>query len=341
MTRIVVEIYTALKISGIPNLSALSYPDDSLPQADPSIKVRNFLNYLCVNLDKDLVIFFDEADCLTDTPLLTFLRQIRNGYNSRNRSKDAKFPRSMVLVGMRDIRGYLFLSRFGEPSTGLASPFNVKKKALTLSNFTRDEIRMLYRQHTIASGQVFESEAVDRAWYWSQGQPWLVNALAYEIVVNIQKNNYTIAVTADSMDLAAETIIKNRDTHIESLKERLKEPRVIKVMDSVFAGTPGVVLLNSDDRQYCLDLGLVVEDGVGNLRPANAIYSEVMSRLLTDEIQLALDNKISKIKWHDDTVVYMNEILKQFQLFWRQNGLTFPLRINEFDSKTHQVIKGT
>ncbi|MDR2199011.1 MAG: AAA-like domain-containing protein [Deltaproteobacteria bacterium] len=339
MTTMAAQLNRALKISGVEAFKKLAFPDDSLPQSDASVKISNILNYLSVKLDKDLIVFFDEADSMTEIPLVTFLSQIRDGYIDRNVSPESKFPRSMALVGMRDIRDYLTQVRSNTTSLGLASPFNVKKEALTLANFSRDEIGILYQQHTIASGQVFESEAVARAWYWSKGQPWLVNALAYECVVKILKKNYAETVTANIMDQAAEAIIKNRTTHIDSLKERLKEPRVIKVMDSVFAGTPGVLLHNSDDRQYCLDLGLVVEDGDSNLCPANAIYSEVMSRLLTDEIQLALDNKISNIRWHDDKIVYMSEILKQFQLFWRQNGFTFPLRINELDSKTHEVIK--
>ncbi|MDR2197980.1 MAG: AAA-like domain-containing protein [Deltaproteobacteria bacterium] len=332
MTRIIAEINTALKISGISNLSALSYPDDSLPQADPSIIVRNFLNYLCVNLDKDLVIFFDEADCLTETPLITFLRQIRNGYNSRNRSKDAKFPRSMALVGMRDIRDYLVQTRSGILTTGLASPFNVKKEALTLANFTREEIGLLFQQHTIASRQVFESEAVERAWYWSQGQPWLVNALAYEIVVKILKNNYVAPITNDLMDQAAEALINNRQTHIDSLLERLKEPRVISVMDSVFSGAKSKVSINSDERQYCIDLGLVVLREGYNLQPANRIYQEVMSRVLTDPVQYALDDSIASNKYFDGSLIRMSDLLKDFQQHWRQNVYSFPKRNKMLDA---------
>jgi hypothetical protein len=34
-------------------------------------------------LDKPLVIFFDKADCLSEGTLISFLRQLRDGYNSR------------------------------------------------------------------------------------------------------------------------------------------------------------------------------------------------------------------------------------------------------------------
>jgi hypothetical protein len=339
MTRLAAQINQALQISGIEPFKKLSLPDDSLPQSDPSIKISKFLRYLSVNLSKDLVVFFDEADCMDPSPLITFLAQIRDGYNDRHLSPESKFPRSMALVGMRDIRDYLNHARSDEQSRGLASPFNIKKKALTLANFTKDEIRTLYHQHTEASGQVFEESAIDRAWYWSEGQPWLVNALAYEAVVIILKKNYSSTVTADIIDHAAEELIKRRDTHIDSLLERLKETRVINIMDSVFAGTKGKVAKNEDDQRYCLDLGVVVLDENDNLRPANAIYREVMSRLLTDQIQSVLDDEISKIKWTDGRIIFMNELLKMFQTFWRNVAFTFPLRINTYDSHITDVIK--
>jgi hypothetical protein len=65
---------------------------------------------LSVSLDRELIIFFDEADCLTGPPLLTFLSQIRDGFINRFDSPKSKFPRSLrslALVGMRNIRDYL------------------------------------------------------------------------------------------------------------------------------------------------------------------------------------------------------------------------------------------
>jgi hypothetical protein len=77
------------------------------------------------------------------------------------------------------------------------------------------------------------------------------------------------------MDQASEALIRRQDTHIDSLLERLKESRVIKVMDAVFSGTISQAPPGSDDRRYCLDLGLVSLDQDGNLRPTNAIYKNV------------------------------------------------------------------
>jgi hypothetical protein len=302
---------------------------DNLPGINkPSIALSLFLKHLCEDLDKDLVVFFDEADCLSGPGLLSFLAQIRNSYQMRTEPGN-KFPRSMALVGMRDIKDYQANEDGAEPKGPPPSPFNIKKDALTLPNFTQGEIGILYRQHTEACGQVFEDRAIERAWYWSEGQPWLVNALAYDAVVSILKNSFSQLVSVEVIDEAAENLIKRRDVHIDSLLARLKEPRVARVMNGVIAGASLKESQYNEDRRYCLDLGLVALDGENNLRPANAIYQEVISRTLTDSVQALLDKKIELIYWNDGKIVFVSAILRKFQEFWRENAFTFPLRINE------------
>jgi hypothetical protein len=241
---------------------------------------------------------------------------------------------------MRDIRDYLVQVRPQDASTGLASPFNVKKESLTLANFTQAEIQSLYNQHTEATGQQFTDEAIDRAWYWTSGQPWLVNALAYEAVVKLLRNDYSKIVTGLNIDQSAATLIQRRDTHIDSLLERLKEPRVIRVMDAVFSGATSTVPVNSDDRQYCLDLGLVCKDPNQLLQPANKIYEEVMSRVITEQIQHILPQNIVTNSWTDGNILLVSDLLKEFQSFWRRNSASFPLRYKSFaaykyDEATH------
>jgi hypothetical protein len=329
MSKFVARLNFFLKSSSVQTLKEKAYIYNSLPgMDDPVNKISVFLNNLCEDLDKELVVFFDDSDCLSGSALITFLAQIRESFQIRDQPGN-KFPRSMALVGMRDIRDYLIHVRPEEASKGLASPFNIKKEAFTLPNFTQEEIGTLYRQHTKASGQIFDDEAVARAWHWSEGQPWLVNALAYEAVVEILKKDYSAIVTAKIIEQAAENLIKRRDTHIDSLLERLKEPRVGRVMNAVFAGTKLRMSKYADDRQYCVDLGLVALGENDNLRPANALYQEVMSRVLTDSIQSLFDNNIGIKKWNNGKIVFISDILKAFQVFWRENAFLFPLRINE------------
>ncbi|MDR3204128.1 MAG: AAA-like domain-containing protein [Deltaproteobacteria bacterium] len=339
--RIVSQLNDAMESSNVEEINQRAYKYNTFNgMTSPNLMVKIMLKQLCLDLDKDLVVFFDEADLLTGPALLTFLAQIRDGYNYRYQPGKNKFPRSLALVGMRDIRDYIASKHPQSIGEHLASPFNIKKKVFTLANFSRDEIEALYRQHTQATGQIFEDKAINNAWSWSEGQPWLVNALADTVIVDELKNDFSVTITGEHIEQAAEIIIKRRDTHIDSLLDRLTEPRVAKVMDAVFAGTKSLVPINSDDRQYCLDLGLVVKEDNGTLRPMNKIYREVMSRVITDQIQFQLNEDISKFKWSNGHKILMTELLTDFQKFWRHDSRSYPFfksdfAANKFDEATY------
>lgn len=103
--------------------------------------VRILIMKLSKVLDRPLILLFDEVDCLAEGTLITFLRQIREGYINRVFSP---FAHSLALVGMRDVRDYKATVCDGQTTLGSASPFNIKTESLTLRGFTRDEIAELY-----------------------------------------------------------------------------------------------------------------------------------------------------------------------------------------------------
>jgi hypothetical protein len=83
-----------------------------------------------------------------------------------------------------------------------------------------------------------------------------------------------------------------------------------------------------------LDLGLVVEDNNHNLRPANPIYAEVMSRVISDELQQglksSLNQAIANLRWTDGQQLFMSALLKEFQNFWCKNSESFPKRLSNY-----------
>jgi hypothetical protein len=320
MDRTAAIINDAALCSRASALKTLAFPDDSISLSDAGVKIKKTLRRLRVNLDKDLVVFFDEADCMAGPALITFLAQIRDGYLERHLSDETNFPSSLALVGMRDVRDYVVQVRPDDQSIGLASPFNVKKKSLTLADFTREEIGALYSQHTEATGQVFDEEAVERAWYWSEGQPWLVNALADEIVESL--NDCAETVMKIDVDEAAKSLISQNATHLDSLSERLKEPRVRRVMAPILASAAGLPFgLPADDLKYALDLGLLKRDGNddASYRPANPIYREVIAGILSDEFRRTMPSDLTN-KWMDGSRLDMNGLLRAFQVYWRENS---------------------
>jgi hypothetical protein len=279
--EIVRKIQNALRVSVIPHGTEFA---NGANYANFSDVLNTELSLFCRTLNKPLVVLFDEADCLSERTLITFLRQLRDGYVNR---PEIPFVHSLALVGMRNIRDFKARVRPDSATLGSASPFNIVTESLTLKNFTIDEIRALYKQHTDETGQVFEEGAVELILEQTQGQPWLVNAIAREVVEKQLGGNYTRAVTAEMAEKATQTIILRRDTHIDSLLERLKEERVRKVIEPIIMGEDYIDQL-SDDYQYVRDLGLIRESDDKQLKPANPIYAEVIARTLTYNMQNVL-----------------------------------------------------
>jgi hypothetical protein len=314
-----------------PALRALPVPP---PTGGVTAQVSNFLTDLCTHLGKPLIVLFDEADCLSDQTLITFLRQLRDGFVNR---VEAPFPSSIALVGMRNIRDYKASIRPDRATLGSASPFNIITKSLTLANFTQAEIGILYAQHTTETGQPFTSAAVERASYWTSGQPWLVNAIARESVEEILRRDWTQPVTAAVIDQAAENLLRRRDTHLDSLYERLKEERVRRVVEPVITGGDASMDRLGDDCQYVLDLGLLRSEQ-GRLLPANPIYAEVILRTLSYNSQEDLKIRIPQPPWATATRLDMNGLLRAFQEFWRENSEVWCERYEYREAAPHLIL---
>ena len=287
-----------------------------LPQP-PDLGVKQFLTMLAQKAGKPLVVFFDEVDGLTEGTAVTFLRELRNGYVTRNK---IPFPSSVAIVGMMDIRDMKAKVRPHSETLGSKSPFNVIAEDFTLRNFTEDEVRALYAQHTAATGQLFEPEAVKSAMEWSGGQPWLVNALASECVDKIHDCRYDEPVTAADIEEAKEAIIRRRDTHVDSLMDRLRDPRVRRVMEPVILGNQLTGLsVNDEDYRFVQDLGLLKEVK-GALVPSNKMYAEIIGRYLSHDEQTRMLQSVHETPWATSDGLDMPGLMAAFQAFWRENS---------------------
>lgn len=263
-------------------------------------------------LPTPLVLFFDEVDALHGQSLISVLRQLRAGFNER----PAEFPASVVLCGLRDVRDYKAAAG-GDPNRlGTASPFNIKLKSLRLGDFTPDEVRELYAQHTAQTGQQFTPDAVHRAIELTAGQPWLVNALAREVVEEIGVP-VPEPITADHLEQAKERLILARATHLDSLAAKLAEPRVRHILEPVIAGTLLTLDPYDDDLVYARDLGLITPSNPP--RVANPIYREVIARVLTTgvEVNVLADPRAFVLP---DGRLDFPLLLREFAEFWCEHG---------------------
>jgi hypothetical protein len=327
-------INQALAASAAEPLRGRAYAYDAVPsQSSASSKIRSLLTSLCQDLDKDLVVIFDEMDCLAGPGLFLFLAQLREGYQSRHRP-GSKFPRSMILVGQRDLADRLALV---EGEAAPRPPLSVFRISLVLPNFSLADLKNLYAQRAADTGQAFADEATQAAWDWTQGQPWLANALARGVVAKLSRGGGKKA-TAKDVDEAAFDLVDRREAPIESLLELLKEPRIVAILDPILSGGPRAAFFNDRARSQGLDAGLLA---LSDNRPrlANPIVREVAFGVLTDQIQGALSSEIEKISWNDGRKVELTEILEGFQAYWRAKSRSFSFTTDCLDVASGEVLK--
>lgn len=277
-----------------------------------------------------IVLLLDEFDALLGKTLVAVLQQLRSGYPERPR----RFPQCVALIGLRDVRDYRLAAEPGAPTLGTSSPFNVKIESLRLRNFDAVEVAALCRQHQAATGQPFTGEALAQIFELTQGQPWLVNALARQLIEG------EVPDRADSIDAAAverakEKLILRRDTHLDSLAARLQEPRVRRILDPFLAGELLDERVSQDDLDFVIDLGLLRYDN-GSLVIANPIYREVIPRTLSTVLEASLD--ISRPAYvFANGRLDLEALLEGFRAFWLESAESM-LRRSPYSEAAAQLI---
>lgn len=288
------------------------------------------LRFIAENSSKPVTIFLDEFDGLMGDSLIALLAQFRSGFTKRPQH----FPQTMCLIGVRDLRDYKIKTKTQEELGVLYSPFNIKAESVVLPNFSLEDVQNLYLQHTQETGQQFTDEAIEYAHYLTQGQPWLVNALAYQACFR-DITDRSITITKEIIDRSKEVLIERRDTHIDGLIDRLKESRIIKILDAVLAGTLIEDSLD-DDLQYIRDLGLI---SLKKIEIANPIYKEVLPRALTHFRQENLPSSVATA-WYVD--IYGNldmcKIIQGFQQFFRENSAIWLEKFEYKEAGPHLIL---
>ncbi|MFZ4564401.1 MAG: ATP-binding protein [Bacteroidales bacterium] len=284
---------------------------------EPSIIVfKNYLTDWARNCSLPIILLIDEIDSLYDDVLIAVLRQLRDGFQFR----PGAFPSSVALVGLRDVREYKEKARDNDRSIGSGSPFNIKAESLTISNFSRLQIAGLLQQYTDEGGQVFGDEVVDLIYLLTGGQPWLVNALAREITYKILEGDTSKPVTVEIVNQAKENLIMRRDTHLDSLIDKLMDVRIRPIVDAVISGADVEFDGFNDNLQYAMDLGIIKKSSNG-IMISNEIYKEIIPRVLNLSFLVNIEAKISP-QWFikADGHMDMDALLCEFQDFYREHS---------------------
>jgi hypothetical protein len=302
----------------------MAWRDELWPVLEEHATFKELLSRWAQENDKPIVLMVDEVDALVGDTLISLLRQLREGYIGR---PGIPFVHSVVLCGVRDVRDYRIHTKDHEIITG-GSAFNIKTESLRMGSFNRAEVEALYAQHTQETGQAFEPAIFPELWEDTRGQPWLVNAMGYELTWKDKAaRDRSTPISLERYRAARERLIQSRATHLDQLTDKLREPRVRLVISRLLGSPSEIGDLSEEALQYTEDLGLIRRKP--ELGIANRIYREVMPREITAPIQ---DGLHQPQEWYvtPDHRIDMPKLLEAFQQFFRENADAW---IERFDYK--------
>jgi hypothetical protein len=268
---------------------------------------------------RPIVLILDAIDALRGASHEAVLRQLMVGYPSRPEA----FPASVVVAGSHDAG-----RPAGDPGASprpMSSPFSVKLQSALIDDFTEAEVFQLYGQHTAETQQPFTGGAMLRAWQLTRGQPWLVNALAREVVEAMGVQAPT-PITEHHLDEAKERLLRSRTTHLDHLLAHLTEPEVQRVLAPVINGAfAGPASSYDDDVRYAAELGLIARSRP--LAVANPIYTEAITRALgrfvEDSAPLANARELCDL----DGRLEIDRALAAFVKLWTDHGQALAARM--------------
>jgi len=326
-------VLDALRSAAASQLPADCYPPKPWPEAEPGRALREGLSTWAERCPRPLVLVFDEIDAMQGESLKSVLRQLRD----LHRARPDPGPHAVILCGLRDVRDYKAASG-GDPSRlGTSSPFNVKVKSVRIGDFSEQEVRELLTQHTGDTGQPFTDAALARVWKLTQGQPWLVNALAREVVEEISVPAPE-PIERDHVDQAKERLILARQTHLDSLASKLHETRVRRMLEPVLAGTLADIDPTYDDSaSYVRDLGLIAPNNP--LRVANPIYREIIARVLASPVEGNVTVDPRSFVQAAGRLDF-RKLLEEFAAFWVEHGEVLSRRDAYHEAAPQLVLMG-
>jgi len=174
-------------------------------------------------------------------------------------------------------------------------------------------------------------------WSHTQGQPWLVNALAHDACFRHKPGrDRSRPITAADIRDARERLIRRRETHLGQLAVKLREDRVRRVIEPILNGTAGYDA-TSQDIEYTRDLGLIAPDAP--IRIANPIYAEVIPRELTSAMEEGLTEGTA---WYvgPDGGLLLEKLMGSFQEFFRGHSEHWGGRFDYAEAGPQLILQG-
>ncbi|MCH9696076.1 MAG: AAA-like domain-containing protein [Gammaproteobacteria bacterium] len=224
-----------------------------------------------------VVVFIDGIQCIADVPFADqLLASVRAAHNAR--TTDPDFSRlTFVLLGECDP-----VSLIEEPEQ---SPFNVTQQIL-LPDFSRPDLDLFATEMNL--GEEAARAALDRVFYWTNGQPYLSQKLARMVararpVDNIDEKVDHIAMHQLAGRAALHSEPQMSHIHREIVKDGKRSEPLLNLYGKLRKGIEVPADLGSGLQRRLMAIGLVVIDDDGNLKVRNRLYETLFTARWANE----------------------------------------------------------
>jgi len=214
----------------------------------------------------EVVLFFDEIDSVLPLPFSDdFFTTIRSIYNSRAVNSALK-RLTVVLLGVATASSFI--------KDRTRTPFNIGK-SITLTDFSEDKTRPF--QDVLGP---HSKHLIDRIFYWTNGQPLLVQKLA-AAAYTWPPNERSPERVDDEVEQSYLRLKIEQDTHFKFIQDYLLDAtsNIRKTLNTYRDVLKGRYIENSEQSpvQARLKLAGVVRNEKGGLIPRNRIYEYVFN----------------------------------------------------------------
>ena len=216
------------------------------------------LALLAVKAEKKIVVILDEVGAINFSESDLFFAVLREIFNSRGLEKH--FERlTFVLVGVFDPGDLIRDPR--------VSPFNIAHP-IHLMDFTQPQIfQLVSKAWPAETGK----QLAARIYHWTDGQPYLTQALCKYLSPNSSVND---------VDIYVEHLCADDSLHLPGIFTRLQSSPELKNYLSKITNKKVKFNPEWNPKQKTLKLlGLVKADENGNLKIRNRVYSMIIAHL--------------------------------------------------------------
>ena len=224
-----------------------------------------------------IVIFLDEIQCIEELPFADqLLASIRAAHNAR--TTDPDFSRlSFVLLGECDPINLIEEAEL--------SPFNVTQP-IVLNDFKRDELDLFSTELNLVAHDA--TVALDRIFYWTQGQPYLSQKLARAIARDGAATDVVEQIDRIATQQLAGRAALHNEPHMSHIHRAIinddkRKEALLNLYGKIRKGVVVAADLGSPLQRRLIAVGLLEIDQDSNLRVRNRLYERVFTARWANE----------------------------------------------------------